>query len=110
MFDRMKQVGLILGPVLFLLILMLPLPQGMTQAAMNCAAVTALMATWWISEAIPIPATAMLPIVLFPFLQIMPSAKATAPYANHVIYLFMGGFFIAVCMERWNLHYRIAMK
>jgi sodium-dependent dicarboxylate transporter 2/3/5 len=109
MFDKAKQIGLFLGPLLFLIICFLPLPQGMTQQAMYCAAVTALMATWWITEAIPIPATSLLPIVLFPFLQIMPSAKATLPYSNHIIYLFMGGFFIAVCMERWNLHYRVAM-
>ena len=109
MFDRVKQVGLFLGPVLFLIICFLPLPAGMSQQALYCAAITALMATWWITEAIPIPATAMIPIVLFPFFQIMPSAKVTLPYANHLIYLFMGGFFIAVCMERWNLHYRIAM-
>ena len=110
MLDRTKLVGLILGPVLMAVVCLLPLPKGMSPTALYCAAVTALMATWWITEAIPIPATAMLPIVLFPLFKIMPSAKATLPYANHVIYLFMGGFFIAVCMERWNLHYRIAME
>lgn len=98
-----------LGPALFLLLLLAPAPAGMTPAAMKVAAVTALMATWWVMEAIPIPATALVPIALFPLLGVMPSAKVTPAYANHLIYLFMGGFLIAVAIERWNLHRRIAL-
>ena len=104
-----QRIGFFLGPILFILMLLLPVPEGMKPEAWRVAAVTVLMAVWWISEAIAIPATALLPIILFPFLGVMATKKATAPYANHLIYLFMGGFFIAVTMEKWNLHRRIAM-
>ncbi len=105
-----NQVGYFLGPILFIIMLLVPPPSGMELTAWRVAAITVLMAVWWITEAIPIPATALLPIALFPLLNIMPSAKATAPYANHLIFLFMGGFFIAVTMEKWNLHRRIALN
>jgi len=87
------------------------LPSGeLSPAAVKTGAVAVLMAVWWITEAIPIPATALLPIALFPILGIMESSTATTPYANHLIYLFLGGFFIAVTMEKWNLHRRIALR
>lgn len=104
-----KKIGFILGPAIFITMLILPAPEGMEVAAWRVAAIALLMATWWITEAIPIAATALLPILLFPTLQIMSSAATTASYADHVIYLFMGGFFLAVTMERWNLHRRIAL-
>ena len=102
-------VGLFLGPMLFLLLLVMPLPAGMSPAAMRVAAVAVLMAVWWTTEAIPIPATALLPIFLFPVLGIMKASVVTLSYANHLIYLFMGGFLIAVTVEKWNLHRRIAL-
>ena len=105
-----QKVGLLLGPSLFILILVSPLPSGMKPEALKVAAVVALMAVWWVTEAIPIPATSLLPIALFPLLKVMSSPQATAPYANHLIYLFLGGFFIAMTMERWNLHKRIALQ
>ncbi|MBN1407354.1 MAG: DASS family sodium-coupled anion symporter [Calditrichaceae bacterium] len=80
-----------------------------SSSAINVAAVAVLMATWWITEAIPIPATALLPIALFPVLGVMKAAEATTQYANHLIFLFLGGFFIAVTMEKWRLHTRIAL-
>jgi sodium-dependent dicarboxylate transporter 2/3/5 len=104
-----KRIGFFLGPAVFLLMLLLPHPEGMSPAAWKVAAVTVLMAIWWITEAIPIPATSLLPIAMFPLLGVMKSKAATAPYANHLIYLFMGGFFLAVTMERWNLHRRVAV-
>ena len=107
--DTRRLVGLFLGPLLFLLVLLLPQPEGMNPAAQNVAAVTLLMATWWISEAIPIAATALLPIVFFPLLGVMSTAQTTSAYANHLIYLFLGGFLIAMAMQKWNLHRRIAL-
>jgi sodium-dependent dicarboxylate transporter 2/3/5 len=104
-----EKTGFFLGPILFFLVLLMPVPEGMKPEALKVAAVTVLMAVWWITEAIPLPATSLIPIALFPILGIMKSKAATAPYANHLIYLFMGGFFIAVTMEKWNLHKRIAM-
>ncbi len=104
-----QTIGLILGPLLFVLLLLIPQPEGMTPEALSVAAVALLMATWWITEAIPIPATALLPIALFPALGVMKSSAVTASYGNHLIYLFMGGFLIAVTMERWNLHKRMAL-
>lgn len=90
--------------------LIVPTPGGMTPEAQKMAAVAFLMATWWMCESIPIPATSLLPIALFPTLGIMATGKATAPYASHLIFLFMGGFIIALSMRRWNLHRRIAMN
>lgn len=109
MYSIRQRAGLVLGPALFLLILSLPLPEGMKPEALKVAAIAALMATWWITEAIPIPATSLLPVALYPMLGIMKSAQATPSYANHLIFLFMGGFLIAIAMERWNLHKRVAL-
>jgi solute carrier family 13 (sodium-dependent dicarboxylate transporter), member 2/3/5 len=105
-----QTVGFFLGPIIFLLILLMPSPSGMPLEAQRVIAVTALMAIWWITEAIPIPATSLLPIVLFPALGVMSSKLACAPYSNNLIFLFMGGFFIAVTMEKWNLHKRLALN
>lgn len=82
----------------------------MTPEAMRVAAVAALMAVWWISEVIPIAATALLPIALLPMLGIMAPGEVTASYGHHLIFLFMGGFLIAVAVQRWNLHRRMALR
>ena len=105
-----KKIGLFSGAIIFFIILLLPLPKGMPPEALKVGAIASLMAIWWLTEAIPIPATALLPLALFPLLGISNSKQASAPYANHLIFLFLGGFFIAIAMEKWNLHKRIALQ
>ncbi|MFW5947313.1 MAG: SLC13 family permease [Gemmatimonadota bacterium] len=101
--------GLLGGPGLFAALLLVPPPAGMSDAAWHTAAVGLLMAVWWVTEALPIPATALLPLALFPLLDVGPIGDAAAPYAHPIIFLFMGGFMIARAMERWGLHHRIAL-
>jgi sodium-dependent dicarboxylate transporter 2/3/5 len=107
--DRRAIVGLIGGAAVFAVLLLLPAPDGMSGPAWRVAAVALLMAVWWVTEAIPVPATAMIPLVAFPLLGVSPIKVAAAPYANPLIFLFMGGFMIALAMERWELHRRIAL-
>jgi sodium-dependent dicarboxylate transporter 2/3/5 len=82
----------------------------MSTVAWKTSAVAVLMAIWWITEAIPIAATSLLPIVLLPVLGITSIGDSTSPYANPLIFLFMGGFIIAIAMQRWELHKRIALR
>lgn len=89
--------------------LLLAPPEGMPLAAWRTAAVAALMAAWWITEALPIAATALVPIVLFPILGIGSISETTEPFANPVIYLFLGGFLIAMALEACGLHRRLAL-
>ncbi len=105
-----QRIGLYLGAAIFVLILILPAPPGLGPTGAKAAAVAALMAVWWMTEALPIPATALLPLALFPILGVLPATEASAPFANELIFLFMGGFFLAVTMERWGLHKRIALR
>ncbi|MCC5915048.1 MAG: SLC13/DASS family transporter [Balneolaceae bacterium] len=105
-----SKIGFWLGIILFAITLVLPAPGDLDPVAWRTASVAILMAIWWISEAIPIFATALLPIVLFPVLGIAPISDTTTPYANPLIFLFMGGFIIAIAMQKWSLHRRIALR
>ncbi len=105
-----QRVGLILGAAAFFVMLLLPAPATLGAEGWRTAAVAVLMATWWMTEAIPIPVTALLPLVLFPALGILAAPEASAPYANELIYLFMGGFLLAAALEKWGLHRRIALR
>jgi sodium-dependent dicarboxylate transporter 2/3/5 len=103
-------VGRILGPAVFVVMLATDQWQDvMSPQAWRAAAVGLWMAIWWATEAIPVPVTAFLPIVIFEPLGIASLRDAAAPYANPIIYLFLGGFLMALAIERWNLHRRIAL-
>lgn len=109
-YGRRQKIGLVLGPLLFAAIMLAPTPEGLSPGGQAVGATTAWVAAWWIGEAIPIPATSLLPIMLFPLTGALAVDAATAPYANDLIFLFMGGFFIAMAMQRWELHRRIALR
>lgn len=104
------RIGIWLGPALFFIILLFAdLNPGQPNVT-RMAAVAVLMATWWITEAIPLAATALLPVVLFPLFGIESTGETAKIYANSIIFLYIGGFLIALAMERWNLHKRIALR
>ena len=104
-----RKIGLVLGPVTFALVLLAPTPAELSTAGQTVGAVGAWMAIWWVAEAIPIPVTALLPLFLFPLTGAISPAEASAPYANRLVFLFLGGFLLAVAIERWELHRRIAL-
>lgn len=105
-----QKLGFVLGALVFAVMLALPAPESLGVPGWRTAAVGTLMALWWMTEAIPIPATALLPLALFPLLGVLDMATAAAPYANELIFLFMGGFLLAAAMERWGLHKRVALS
>jgi sodium-dependent dicarboxylate transporter 2/3/5 len=102
--------GLIGGGLAFVLILLLPTPEGMTPIAQRAAAVTVLMAIWWMTEAIPIAATAFVPAALFPLLGILGAKATAANYGHNYVLMFLSGFFIARAFEVHQLHRRIALS
>ncbi|MEF8864231.1 MAG: DASS family sodium-coupled anion symporter [Salinibacter sp.] len=104
-----KPLGLAGGALLCAVLLSMPAPEGLDPAGWRTAAVGLLMAVWWITEALPISATALAPLVLFPPLGITDIEGAASPYANPLIFLFLGGFLLAQAMQRWRLHRRVAL-
>jgi len=104
-----KLVARVAGPVLFALVLAFG-PSDLSSDARKTLGVTAWMITWLITEAVPIVATSLLPLVLFPLLGIASSREAAAPYGNDLVFLFMAGFFLATALEHWQSHVRVAYK
>ena len=108
--SAIKQIGLWIGPLAFLLMLLTSDSQeAMSREAWLVAGVGIWMATWWSTEAIPVAATAFIPLVSFPVLQVMPVKAVAQSYAHPTIFLFMGAFVLALAVEKWSLHRRIAL-
>lgn len=108
--STVRIAALIVAPLISLsLILFADLDPG-NPAVTYTFAIAVLMAIWWITEAIPLAVTALLPVVLFPLLGVVDGKTVSAMYFNHLIFLFIGGFLMALAMERWDLHRRIAIK
>ena len=105
-----SRAGLVLGPGLALVVYLVTGPAGeLSQPGRATAAIAAWMACWWLTEALPLAATALLPIVAFPLLGIASVEEAAAPYARPLIFLFLGGFLIGLAIQRQGLHRRIAL-
>jgi sodium-dependent dicarboxylate transporter 2/3/5 len=104
-----QTIGLFVGLVALILLLWLPPPQGMDLSAWRTAAVVALMAIWWVTEAVHLSVTAFVPLILFPVLNILSAQEVSSAYADQIVFLFFGAFFLALAMEKWGLHRRAAL-
>ncbi|MBN1448743.1 MAG: DASS family sodium-coupled anion symporter [Bacteroidetes bacterium] len=106
----LRGAGLILGAVLFIAILLLPSPEGLHRHGLIVLALAVLMAVWWMTEALPIPVTSLLPLLLLPLFGVSSVQETARPYAHELVFLFLGGFVIAMAVERSGLHKRIALR
>jgi solute carrier family 13 (sodium-dependent dicarboxylate transporter), member 2/3/5 len=108
--QQAKKIGLILGPILFVVVLFSPIAQDLPWEARIVLALTFWMGSWWITEAIPIYVTALLPVVIFPSLNVTDLGETSANYADRIVFLFLGGFILAKAVEKSNLHRRFALN
>ncbi|MEK6249142.1 MAG: SLC13 family permease, partial [Planctomycetales bacterium] len=108
--DKVARIGRWVGFVLFLSAWCMPTPDGLTPAGQRLLATTLLMGTYWLTSALPIYATSLIPLSLFPILGILSAKDVAAAYISHTVFLFFGGFIIALGIERWGLHRRIALR
>ena len=106
---KLKTLGLITGPVLFVVILLFAKPSGLSASGIATLAIATWIAVWWITEAIPISATALLPLILFPLTGVLSAKETSSAYAHQMVFLFLGGFILAAAIEKTKLHKRIAL-
>lgn len=109
-FTLKQKIGLVLGPLLFTCVFFFIEPEGLSAAGRGILASTLWIAAWWVTEAIPIAATSLLPLVLFPLTGGLELSQTSSAYGHRIIFLFLGGFIIAVAIERWGLHRRFALN
>ena len=107
---KIQLLALIVAPLISLFIILFTDLDPENKKVTYTFAIALLMAIWWITEAIPLAVTALLPVALFPLFGVVDGKTISAMYFNHLIFLFIGGFLMAFAMERWNLHRRIALK
>ncbi len=105
-----KKIFQILGPAVFFLMLWIGPPSDMSEPAFKVMAATIWIAIWWMTEAIPVPVTSFLPMILYPLTNAVPLRVIAPSYANPIIYIFVGGFILALAMQKWELHKRIALS
>ena len=109
-YGKFKLVGFFLGPILFCASSLIPATDGgLTSDGIKVIAVASLMISWWVTEAVPVPVTSLIPIALLPVMGVFTINEATESYSSPAVYLYMGGFLIAIAIQKWNLHKRIAL-